>query len=90
MREQPLLLLALRGRHELAVGLLLGPQVLVPGQRGTSARVGVEHLVDEMGRVTTRDLAGTHDVGVLPQESQIDHGPSLSTRPRVHPAAPPG
>ncbi len=59
-------------------GLLLGTQALELAQRGAVARVGVEGGVHQRGVVTTGDLAGTDDVGVVAQEAEVDHASSLT------------
>jgi len=56
--------------------LLLGAQIVGGGDRRTPGRVRLEQCVDEGGVFAAGTLRGAHRVGVLPQESEVDHGQS--------------
>ncbi len=77
-REQGLLLVALRLRDVLAHRLLLGPQPLERGQRAAAALVGGADGVHDALVLTPCTLAGTDEVGVVPEHLDVDHGASLS------------
>ena len=79
-RQQRLLLVALGPRDVLAHRLLLGPQPLVRGEGAAAALVGGADGVDDALVLTPRPLAGAHEVGVVPEQLDVDHPASLSAR----------
>ena len=85
--QQRLLLVALRLGHLLAEGLLLGPQRLELGQRGASARVGVEHL-RRRGGGRRRGPPGWRGRGRDPPAGAADRSPENPTDPTAAPAPP--
>ena len=72
------LLLAGRGRDLLADLLLLGAQLLELGLGGPPAGVQVHRGVDDGLVLPTGSLAGSDDVGGVPQQLEVDHPPSVS------------
>ena len=78
LREQGLLLLALRAGDERAAGLLLGPARLEVGDRLPARGVGRQRPVHHVGGQAALGLGGAYAVGVVTEEAGIDHTRRLS------------
>ena len=75
LREQGLLLLALGLRDQLAELLLLGPLGLEGADGGAAGGVGGEGPVHDVGGESPLGLGGAYAVGVVSQDSWVDHVP---------------
>ena len=78
LREQGLLLLALRLGDERAAGLLLGPLGLEVGDRLPARVVRRQRPVHHVGGQAALGLGGAYAVGVVTEEAGIDHPRRLS------------
>ncbi len=74
-RHEGGLLLAGRGGDALAVRLLLGAQLVEAGSCRPAVLVGSQQLVDELDGLATGPLGGADPLGVLTQETEVDHPP---------------
>ena len=72
--QQPRALVLARSAHLLAGGLLFGAKIVRGRDRGPARRVGFEQGVDETRILSAGTLRGTHHVGVLTQQLEVDHG----------------
>ena len=73
LREQGLLLLALRLGDEGAAGLLLGAPGLEVGDRLAPRGVGGQRPVHHVGGQPALGLGGTYAVGVVTEQARVDH-----------------
>ena len=73
LREQGLLLLALRPGDERTTRLLLGPLGLEVGDRLPAGAVGRQRPVDHVVGQATLGLGGADAVGVVTEQAGIDH-----------------
>ena len=72
--QQRVALVALRGRHQLAELLLLGPQRLEVGDRGPARLVGARAASSTaLSRLATGALARSDQVRIFSQQSQVNH-----------------
>ena len=76
--EELLLLVALGLGDELAEVLLLAADRLVRRDRGSSLLVRTDQLVDELGGLASTVLGSAYGVGVVSQDSGVNHRLSLS------------